>query len=234
LLGFYRLTGRLGFAHQVFGFPAGIGIVSGALPPIVGGYWAWVPLGAVVGFAFAMMALSFILQVRKRATIFQQISIDGVGIMDVGVVGLDGSEKLHKLTNLTLKCTLRNHSEQTVFYSLRRVTHSVQGRTPTRSMEEQVNIVHAKSIQLFSLATLPDIELGHDLPKGHIDLEIAYGPSKDNLRYLFRYESTPLIGWTYYAERKSGQLNIISPIKRIAHERRATGFLVNGKSRNAC
>ncbi len=181
-------------------------------------------MSAVGTFAFAMMSYYFILQVRKLTSVYQQISVENILINEVSIVVSKDTYKLEKLTSLALGCNVRNHSDQIIFLKLRRASYSMQGRTPASDPVDQINIVQAKSVQSFALATFPDIELlgriGETLD-GHIDLEFIYGPSKENLCYVFRYEGEPHLGIQYFLDKKQGQVKILSTIKQIEHAKLA-------------
>ncbi len=231
LLSLIGLPSDLDSFIKLLGLSAGISAMTGGLQYLSGGGWAWTAMFAVAGFAFSSMATYYIILTKKMTSVFEQISLPEITIAEGGiavdppVAGKRGKPntpaKLKKITHLALQCKLRNHSERALYFKLKRASHSMQGKTPEAGVVDNVNLMPAKSDQGFVLATFPDIEITQDKKgiRGKIDLEILYGPNKESLRYLFKYEGEPQLGLHFDPSDKHATLKISTLVKQYSHER---------------
>lgn len=232
---------RKSFRGRVWGYLSGATTLWGLLPTTwqaaittaatgVTGYFSYQEWGGVTwalltsSAVFAMTSIGFWIWfgVTRLVSVFERLTVDQIAVVQAILhEEKDGRNKKRWLIKgLTLECHLRNHSPLTLYFKPKRIGHSMAGKTCSGSPKimDQVSIVPPQTNQRILLATLPDIEIGDDQLIGHIDLEILYGPAKDDLRYLFLYESEP--GMSVFINQKTGkgEIKLSAPIKRHLHE----------------
>jgi hypothetical protein len=225
-----RFWGLLSNAPTVWGFlPSSWQLaVAGAASAMTAwfGYWQggifYALIGASMVFAFSMFGIVLWVFLTRSLSVFERLIVESVGPSQAHFhESKDGRNKKYwVIRGLTLECVLRNHSQQTVYFQIKRATHSMLGLTvpPNKpDAKPAISIVPPKSLQKITFATLPDIKVQDDM-KGHIDLEILYGPSKDKLHYLLLYESAPMMG-AVISKKGQSQITINAPIIKHTHEK---------------
>jgi len=217
------VPGDLDTLASLLGISGASGIVTAYIANHLSEDAHWTIVAGFGAAAFSMMLVYYILLTRRLTSVYEQVSMDEVAIIQANLDGMRRTKKKFdvseaKISHLTLRCTLRNHSERTIFYKLKRSHHSMSGKTPKNNVVAQnVCVIPSHGQQGFILATLPDIELSDSI-SGDIDLEILYGPNKDSLRYLFKYQGTPHLS-VAMADDGRAQMTINTLVQNYGHER---------------
>jgi hypothetical protein len=117
------------------------------------------------------------------------------------------------------ECVLKNHSQQIVYFQIKRASQSMAGKTVVGEpkLSPLVCIVPPFSYQRIALQSLPDITVADGMI-GLIDLEIWYGDERDNLEFKFTYESTPQLG-VIMQRNGDASLSMNAPITKHIHEK---------------
>jgi len=201
------ITTGAGVVTAYFGFEAG-----GIFYALLGG--AGMFLIATAGAYYAIL-------LNRQVSIFERIGIDQITIVQAAMIGKGSQEKPDGflIRGLTLEVHIKNHSERNIWTKIKREHHSIANQTTESPPYNVVNVIPAHGFLKILLATLPDISLGAERITGTVDLEILYGPDKDDLRYLFLYISKPALGIQIDTGSGSGQLNMAIPITKNEHER---------------
>lgn len=185
-------------------------------------YWAL--LGAAAMFSFGMSGTYYFILLRSRASVFELLIIDQISIAQAWLVRKDESApfELNALTirGLTFQVHLTNRSERTVYAQLKRVNNSMGGKTVKKieAPAKDIVIIPATAGQTFIISTLPDIEVCDGL-SGWIELELLYGPSKDDLSYEFHIDAEPGMSLGINKENSTGELKMLYQIRKLVHQR---------------
>lgn len=120
---------------------------------------------------------------------------------------------------IMFKCKLMNMSQtRSIYVALRRGDAALQGRTnPDPVLKDEVVIVPPFSDFAINIAAVPDINVGQEI-RGKLEVEIAYGPSPENLRHLLTYEIEPRLEIRNLTETNA-QILFTGPIRRYRHKR---------------
>lgn len=222
-----RISGLVQGATTVWGLlPANWQLVVTGIATVVTGYFGfqtggifWALIGASAVLAFGLMSLLLWIVLTKLTSVFERLTVETIGMSGGNLhKGKDGRNRnTWTLKHLTMELQLRNHSQRTLYFKIKRLTHSMSGKTlkDPPKLAEGISIVPPQTIQKILLATLPDLPVVNDMT-GHIDLEIVYGSDKDDLRYLFVYESTPAMAISI-GKNGQGQIQITAPIIKHLH-----------------
>lgn len=218
VLGLLGLPGDLDTFLKFIGISSGTGILSGYLQFQSGGSIAWMFMFALAGAAFTMVILYYYFLAKKLLSVFQRVSVKEVRILQAGMKGEPSAPILH---HLTFQPVLRNHSDQIMYFKIRRALNVVNGVVrPGNSITGMVEVIQANAEQPFILATLPDIlVVPGTAPSGTIELEILYGSSPDKLPYLFSYTGETAIQIYGDTEAKKADLKLTAMIREISHKK---------------
>jgi len=178
-------------------------------------------LGAGAMFLFTTAGLYYAILLNRQTSIFQRLTVEPFGVVQAGIQG-DKEKKQFFIRGLTLEGNLRSHSEREMWIKLERAYHSISNITAEGEISKMVSVIPPHGQLKFNLATLPDIPLPSDGsigPTGSIDLEILYGPKRDDLRYVLYYVCKPAVGVHIDIEKGQGAISITFPITRHEHER---------------
>lgn len=152
---------------------------------------------------------------------YEKLAVEQVSLFNPFLMqSKDGrNKKVWKLANLTYEITLRNLSQQTIYYQTKRAVHSMAGKTVEgeHRISNAINLLPPMSIQKLMLQTLSDIPIANGM-QGLIDIEILYGEEKDALNYLLQYECTPQLSISIH-QNGSAQIALSSPITKNTHEK---------------
>lgn len=232
VLGALGLPGDLDTLFTMLGLSGGAAVVTAYIAHILGEHGHWIIVAAVAVFTFTVMSIYYILLVKRQISVFGDLVMDQISVKGAAALGFEPPPPqkknkppplapAKKISHLTIECLLRNNSERTIFFKIRRESHSMEGKINTNTPTfDQVFVVPARLTAPLFLATLPEFEITPpNAPKGYVDLEILYGPSEETLRYLFRYEGEMQLAVSH--DQKTGQimLTMITAIKKYKHER---------------
>jgi hypothetical protein len=201
-------------------------VVAGATT--VTAYFGWQnvnPFYACIGtagvFALSMIGVFLATAVPKLTGVFEKLTVEQINIFNpVLQQDKDGrNRKVSVLRNLMFECVLKNHSQQIVYFQIKRASQSMAGKTVVGEpkLSPLICIVPPFSYQKIALQSLPDITVADGMI-GLIDLEIWYGDARDNLEYKFMYESTPQLG-VIMQRNGEASLSMNAPITKHIHEK---------------
>lgn len=185
-------------------------------------------LGGISAFSIGMFGIFFAILVARQVGIFEKLAIREIGISDVGA---DLKQNvLREVKNLTMNFVVQNNSSRNIYFRCRRATLSMMNQTnQAAEVSKNTHVVPAGQPQMLLFATIlsikPKIIFGvtRETPLvGKIELEITYGPSSENMPYLFYYESTPSIGTSLIQQPKGlpqVQFKVVAPITRYGHKK---------------
>ena len=94
-------------------------------------------------------------------------------------------------------------------------------------LDDQIQVIPMKGSTEIIFAPLHKLELpkqsGQTPLRGRLITEIAYGPNRDDLRYLFEYEGEPMIGMKLVAIEGNpvgtAELTVVTAIRRLNHRK---------------
>jgi hypothetical protein len=200
-------------------------LVAGATS--VTGYLGWqtaTPFYACIGaagvFALSMFGVFLINAGAKLTGTFERLTVEQINLFNPTLQqDKDGrNKKIFLLKNLTFECVLKSHSQQMMYFKIKRASQSMAGRTIVGEpkLSSLTSIVPPFSYQKITLQSLPDIDVADGMI-GVIELEILYGEDKEDLKYKFTYESAPQLAIVF---QKGGNATIAmnAPITKHAHE----------------
>lgn len=177
-------------------------------------------LGGAAMFALGMAGAYYTILFNRQTSIFERLGLDRIAPIQAGITATGSKEAPEfSIHGLTLEVQLQNHSERNVWIKIKRSHHSIAGQTNEGPVSDLANIIPPHGDLKIVLETLPDIKIGTEQINGSIDMEILYGPDKDDLRYLFSYVSKPAMGVLIDTHTGVGQLSITSPITKYEHVR---------------
>jgi hypothetical protein len=223
-----RLVSAISGASTLWGFmPAAWQTAVMGTMTLVTGYFGfqtggvfYALIGASAVFAFVMFGIFLMTLMTKMVSSYEKLAVEQVGLFNPILDHVkDGrNRKVWTLKNLTFEITVRNHSQQTLYFKIRRAAHSMAGNTirGEHKLPDIINIVPAMTAQKVILQTLPDIPIANGM-EGVIDLEIAYGDERESLKYLLIYGCTPQLS-IILQKNGSGQIAMSTPIVKNVHE----------------
>lgn len=185
-------------------------------------------LGAVFVFCLGMVGMFFAILVSRQVGIFGKLLIREIGISEVAV---DLHQNvMREIKALTMNFTVQNNSARDIYFRVIRAPLSIMNHVnQAAGISNATNIVPAGQTQLVLLATIQHIKakivFGKAAPTpitGKLELEIAYGPSDEKLRYILNYEGEPILGMGLLPQPKGPpqvQFKLITPIKRYEHKK---------------
>jgi hypothetical protein len=168
-------------------------------------------------FAFGMAAIFFALRVAAITGLFQRLSIPGVGVHTAAM------GKGQSIAVLSLNCVLRNDSQRLMFYRLKRATSSVARQVGSNnSVDKNIIIIPpnggTQTVFFSSIENIP-YKNGGAAPSGSIELDVEYGPSADDLKYVFSYGADVQIGIAKNKAKNETQLTVVSSVTTYIHSR---------------
>ncbi len=167
-------------------------------------------LGAVCFCALSVACVHYV--IRYRA-IYERLRYAGTEPLFVN------PNPTANTIGIMFKCKLMNMSQTCSMYiELRRCDARLQGRTNTDPvLKDTIVIVPPFSDFAINTAAVPDINVSQEI-KGKLEIEIAYGPSPDDLRYLLAYELEPRLDISNLTD-KNAQILFTGPLKKYQHKR---------------
>jgi hypothetical protein len=224
-----RIISAISGASTLWGFmPAAWQTAVMGAATLVTGYFGfqsggifYALIGASVVFACVMFGIFLMTAMTRMVSSYEKLAVEQISLFNPMLnQAKDGrNKKTWTLKNLSYEVTLRNHSQQTLYFQTRRATHSMAGQTLVgqHNISPHVNIVPAMTAQKIMLQTLPDIPVVDGMV-GRIDLEIAYGDDREKLNYLLMYICAPHLSITVQ-KNGGGQIAINCPIEKNLHEK---------------
>jgi hypothetical protein len=196
----------------------GLTAVTGYFGYLTGGMFYALVGGAIV-FACCCAAIYFIVRLSIFMGVFERVSITAVGIQDIGL-----KEDPNRLTHITMFFLLKNDSQRLVFYRLRRAHNELAGKVhPSAGVDRSILILQTAAEVPVTLPTLEDFALpeesGIGAPEGRLEVEIEYGPSRDDLCYLIRYVGATALGISYNKGAKKGKFAMGARVLELIHQR---------------
>ncbi|WP_426525628.1 hypothetical protein [Bradyrhizobium sp. McL0615] len=139
--------------------------------------------------AFGLSVVFLWVRLSQMLGMYHRLSLASIGTPNVS---LDSEQKPTTITGITFQCVLRNDSQAVMFYQLRKTNIVLEQRVPSqRAVDDNVVVISPfGGTQSISFATIENIPFQNrkDLRiSGQIEIEIAYGPAKDDLKFLFLY-----------------------------------------------
>ncbi len=178
-------------------------------------------IGAAGVFALSMIGVFLATAMPKLTGVFEKLTVEQINIFNpILQQDKDGrNRKVSILRNVTFECVLKNHSQQMVYFQIKRASQSMAGKTIVGEpkLSPLICIVPPFSYQRIILQSLPDITVSDGMI-GLIDLEILYGEEKNNLEYKFIYESTPQLG-VVVQRNGDASISMNAPITKHIHEK---------------
>jgi hypothetical protein len=192
------------------------------------GYFGWEhanPFYACIGaagvFALSMIGVFLITAMSRLTGVFEKLTVEQINLFNpILHQDKDGrNKKVSFLRNLTFECVLKNHSNEIVYFKIKRASQSMAGKTIVGEprLSPLVSIVPPFSYHKIALQSLPDIQVADGMV-GLIDLEILYGEDKERLQYKFTYESTPQLG-VILQKNGDASISMNAPIIKHIHEK---------------
>jgi hypothetical protein len=172
--------------------------------------------------AFGMTVVFLSIRISQLIGIFQRLS---VGTLGISAVSLDKNHPTH-INHINIFCTLRNDSQRLMFYRLRRSYHSLGRQTPISDQVDQTVVIIPAfgGIQQVNLATIEKVPLIKAIgttvspgPAGTIELEVEYGPERDELEYLMHYKADIQVGISTPIGSKEQRAEMTSALKVLEH-----------------
>ncbi|MGE3784739.1 MAG: hypothetical protein AB7H71_18600 [Alphaproteobacteria bacterium] len=135
--------------------------------------------------AFVSAAVYYTTETVSRRSTFKHLNFGGIKIL---------TEKYdrtkNELSDITFGVDLKNSSNNTIFYKIRRSDHSFGGRiNQIAAFDFGISVVPPSSYNTIILATIPGpipASCARGGQIGKVDVELEYGPDKDRLRYFYR------------------------------------------------
>jgi hypothetical protein len=198
----------LGWGTTLWGFvpvtwqAAGVAMLS-ALVTILHARATTIPEGIFLGvgtLTFGMAAIYYFVVASQKLSTFGMLNLTDLNIPSFTRETRTNLEQQIKLKSIVTQAVITNTSGRNIYMRIKRGNVSFLDRTRTDgTMRDEIFLVGANGgVMAVLFPTIHDIEMppfGSDAPKGKVYLEIEYGPSKDNLVYLYSYEGQPLLGF---------------------------------------
>jgi hypothetical protein len=193
--------------------PPGAGGVAATLALAEGVPAYLVFLYALAAFCLCAFALASVFYVIRHRGVFERLRYARTEPLfvhpnpDKGTVGV------------IFKCNLQNMSlSRSMYISLRRADAQLQGKVNSEpTLFQDVIIVPAFSEVAITTAAVPEIDVLKEI-KGKLELEILYGPTPDDLRYILSYVIQPTIEIRELTE-KGAQVFVAAPLRKYEHRR---------------
>jgi len=207
----FGFVGLLGDAYtlvQLFAPPTVLGAVTFVFALGDGLHLAI--LIATTVFAMTTVGLYYGLLLYRENIVFGRLSTSPLGVLHYY------ADPETKEFNITLATNFMNASKKDIYASVRRELHSLAGRLD--HPETSLPIIHLAPGHLahFVFSTLTNIPVPASQATGRVELELHYGPSPDNLRYMLHVESTPKLSAHWSGDECKG-LNFFGPWEKSRH-----------------
>lgn len=175
--GIFQIVG--GVLSWLYGLP----FVMGAIAAVTAyfGQWSWLAiyLSTLGAFTLGCIATVCIIWVVARLSIFRSVNL--IDVLPYHAVINDGV-----IDNLTLRGVVENKSQRDVYVVTKRTVCVIQDRTQSDVEFPALPIlIVAGKKHSFNCPPVSGIDVTKEA-RGHIDVELTYGPSEENQKY--RYE----------------------------------------------
>lgn len=202
--------------------------ITGALTAVTA-YFGYYEVGIARAIFYAsgvlVFGMTFVflwLRIASIIGIFRRLSIAAFQVPNAGV---DKSKngKVLSLSGLNAQMVLRNDSQQLMYYRLRRTAHSLEGKVPiSPGTDKSVIIIPPNGgMQVVNFATIEGIVTSSKDSrfKGHVDVEVEYGSSMDDLDYLFHYAADYQVVFTPMPGSNEFRIDQIASVRALEHSK---------------
>lgn len=194
-------------------FPPLGAIVTGLQASLEGAAWHLIFFYSAIVFCLILVAIAAGHYVARHRAVFERLRY-------VRTEPIIVEPRLTQNTiGIIFKCTLMNMSQtRSIYIALRRGDARLQGRTnPDPVLKDEVVIVPPFSDFAINIAAVPNVDVSQEI-KGKLEVEVAYGPTPDDLRFVLAYECEPRLEIKNLTD-KDAQLVFTGPLRKYQHKR---------------
>jgi len=213
ILSFIGIPTDLDSIIKALGLAGATSVVIGILAKQVGEHAHWIAIAALATFVLMLMAWFYIIKIYRLTSVFGQVRVESLLPLREATGFNVGATRM----SVSLQAMIKNHSDTPIFYKIKRINHSLQGKTRPSPITGAVNILQPKTDQATVFSTIDNIEVDKPI-EGTFDLEVLYGTDKDNLPYLLTYEATPKIIVVKMPDN-TAEVKTLAELKKAEHEK---------------